>query len=98
MLRRNSGIKEVGQHVMEEMAKDCAEKPDGEVQTELLKRVSRKNYTPDSVKESYGKAFLREFERFWENPMRKRLPRDRKSRSWGRDASSATGWRENSWR
>lgn len=68
MLRRNSGIKEVGQHVMEEMAKDYAEKPDGEVQTELLKQVSKKNYIPDRVKESYGKDFLREFKTFLGKP------------------------------
>ena len=55
-------------HVMEEMAKDCAEKPDGEVQTELLKRLSRKNYIPDRGKESYGKAFLREFKKFLGKP------------------------------
>jgi len=74
VLRRNSGIKEVGQHVMEEMAKDCAEKPDGEVQTELLKRVSKKNYIPDRVKEDYGKAFLREFERFLGKPYEEEAP------------------------
>ena len=59
---------------MEEMAKDCAEKPDGEVQTELLKRVSKKNYIPDRVKEDYGKAFLREFERFLGKPYEEEAP------------------------
>lgn len=53
---------------MEEMAKDYAEKPNGEVQTELLKRLSRKNYIPDRVKGDYGKAFLREFKRFLGKP------------------------------
>jgi hypothetical protein len=55
-------------HVMEEMAKDYAEKPDGEAQTELLKPLSRKNYIPDRVKGSYGKVFLREFKRFLGKP------------------------------
>jgi small redox-active disulfide protein 2 len=48
-------------HVMEEMAQEYAERPDAEVQTALIKRLSRKNYIPDHVKEGYGMAFLREF-------------------------------------
>jgi small redox-active disulfide protein 2 len=48
-------------HVMEEMAQEYAERPDAEVQTALIKRLSRKNYIPDHVKEEYGMAFLREF-------------------------------------
>ena len=50
--------------IMEEMAQDFAEKPDEETQAELLNRLSKKNYIPDRVKESYGKAFLREFKKF----------------------------------
>jgi len=49
--------------VMEEMAEDCAERSDDEVRIELLSRLSRKNYIPNSVKEDYGKALLREFKK-----------------------------------
>ncbi len=49
--------------VMEEMAEEYMERPDDEVGAELLKRLSRKNYIPGSVKENYAKAFLREFKK-----------------------------------
>jgi small redox-active disulfide protein 2 len=47
--------------VMEEMASEYAEKRDAEVQSELVRRISRKNYVPDHAKEEYGRALLREF-------------------------------------
>ncbi|MBL7203584.1 MAG: thioredoxin family protein [Desulfobacteraceae bacterium] len=53
---------------MEAMAKEYADKPDDEVGAELLKRLSEKNYIPDRVKESYAKAFLREFKKFLGKP------------------------------
>ena len=54
--------------VMEEMAEEYTERSDDEVQTELLKRLSRKNYIPDRVKGKYGKAFLREYKKFIGKP------------------------------
>jgi len=54
--------------VMEEMTEGWAEKSDKEVQDELLKRLSKRNYIPDKVKESYGTAFLREFKKFLGKP------------------------------
>ena len=54
--------------IMEEMAKDYPEKTDDEVGAELLKRLSKKNYIPDRAKENYGKAFLREFNKFLGKP------------------------------
>jgi len=48
-------------HVMEETAREYAEKPDAEVQDALVRRISKKNYIPDHAKEEYGRAFLREF-------------------------------------
>jgi small redox-active disulfide protein 2 len=51
-------------NVMEEMAGDYAERPDDELTAELLNRLSRKNYISNSAKESYGRAFLREFKKF----------------------------------
>jgi small redox-active disulfide protein 2 len=56
------------QEVMEEMAKAFAEAPDNEVRVELVKRLSKKNYIPDRVKENYAKAFLREFKKFLGRP------------------------------
>ena len=54
--------------VMEKMAQDCAELSDQAVQDELLKRLSRKNYIPDKARESYARAFLREFKKFLGKP------------------------------
>jgi small redox-active disulfide protein 2 len=56
------------QDVMEQMAEAFAEAPDNEVRVELLKRLSKKNYIPDRVKENYAKAFLREFKKFLGKP------------------------------
>lgn len=55
-------------NVVEEVAKEFAEKQDEEIQTELLKRLSKKNYISDRTRESYGKAFLREFNIFLGKP------------------------------
>ena len=54
--------------VMEEMAEEYAERPDAQVQTALIKRLSRRNYIPDQAKEDYGKALLREFNKFLGRP------------------------------
>jgi small redox-active disulfide protein 2 len=54
--------------VMQEMGKGYADRPDNEVQTELVKRISKRNYVPDSAKEVYGKSLLREFNKFLGRP------------------------------
>lgn len=54
--------------VMEEMGPEYAEKPDAEVQGELIRRLSRMNYIPDHAKEAYGRALLREFNKFLGRP------------------------------
>ena len=65
--RHTTGI--IGlKNVIEEVAKEFAEKQDEEIQTELLKRLSKKNYISDRTRESYGKAFLREFNIFLGKP------------------------------
>jgi small redox-active disulfide protein 2 len=46
---------------IEETAGEYAEKSDEDVQTELMKRLSKKNYIPNRVSEAYGQAFVREF-------------------------------------
>ena len=55
-------------HVMEGMAKEYAQGSDAEVQAELVRRVSKKNYIPGPAKEDYGKALLQEFNKFLGRP------------------------------
>ena len=55
-------------NILEEMANDFTEKPEAEVIDELLRRLSGKNYIPDNIREEYGKAFLREFNKFIGRP------------------------------
>ena len=50
--------------VLEQIAQTCAEVSDQEIQSELIRRLSQKNYIPDHATEAYGKAFLREFNKF----------------------------------
>ena len=65
--RHTTGI--IGlKNVVEEVAKEFADKQDEEIQAELLKRLSKKNYISDRTRESYGKAFLREFNIFVGKP------------------------------
>lgn len=61
-------------NIMEEMAKEYGQRPDEAVQAELLIRLSKKNYIPDRVKASYGKALLREFKKFLGKPYEKDTP------------------------
>ena len=55
-------------HVIEEVAKDFAERDDSEIQTELLSRLSRSNYILSNIQDSYAKAFLREFKKYIGEP------------------------------
>ena len=50
--------------VMESMRGEYSERPDIELEAELLSRIRKKNYIPDRASADYGKAFLREFKRF----------------------------------
>ncbi len=60
--------------LMEEMVEEWSERPDKEVQAELLKRLTRKNYIPDKAKANYAKAFLREFKKFLGKPYEEETP------------------------
>ena len=60
-------------NTLEVVAKDSAEKTETEIQTELLKRLSKKNYIPDHIRDEYGKAFLREFNKFIDRPYEKEV-------------------------
>jgi small redox-active disulfide protein 2 len=50
--------------IIEQIAQPDAEVSDQEIQWELTRRLSQKNYIPDHAREAYGKAFLREFNKF----------------------------------
>ena len=54
--------------VMEDMAEEYGERPDQEALEERLSRLGKRNYIPEKVKESYAKAFLREFKKFQGKP------------------------------
>jgi len=54
--------------VMEDMATVYADRPDAEIEAELVKRLLKANYIPDGAKKAYGKALLREFNKFLGRP------------------------------
>lgn len=60
--------------VLEDMAETYGERPDQEIIEELLNRLSKRNYISEKVKESYGKAFLREFKKFLGKPFEEEAP------------------------
>ena len=66
----NSSVGIMGmKRVMEDMAEEFGERPDQEVVEELLNRLGKRNYIPQTVRENYGKAFLREFRKFTGRPV-----------------------------
>ena len=60
--------------VLKEMAGEWAEKPDAQIAAELVKRLSVKNYIPESANVPYGMAFLREFKKFIGKPYEEEAP------------------------
>jgi len=60
--------------VLQDMAGEWAEKPDAQIAAELVKRLSVKNYIPESAVVSYGMAFLREFKKFIGKPYQEEAP------------------------
>lgn len=60
--------------VMETLARDGAHRSDDEVGSEILKRVSEKNYIPNRAKELYVKAFIREFRKHLGEPVEEEKP------------------------
>ena len=47
--------------VIADMSAEYKERSDTEITEELLKRLSKKNYIPESAKESFRRALLKEF-------------------------------------
>jgi small redox-active disulfide protein 2 len=54
---------------LEELGEDYRDRPEEEVQAELLRRLSKKNYIPDRAKVQYGQALFREFKKFLGIPL-----------------------------
>jgi small redox-active disulfide protein 2 len=50
--------------ILSEVAEKSVAQTDEEIGAELLKRFNKRNYIPESSKEKYGPAFLREFKKF----------------------------------
>lgn len=55
--------------VFEDAGSTLVDRPEPEIKTELVKRVSRRNYIPDRARDEYGAALLREFKRFLGQPV-----------------------------
>ncbi len=66
------GIKEL----IEEMAEDCANKDNNEIQEHMLEQLGKSNYIPSGAKEEYGRAFLREFRKFMGQPYEEESSRE----------------------
>ena len=54
--------------ILSEVAETDAARTDEEIRIELLKRLNKRNYIPDSSKDKYGQAFLREFKKLIGQP------------------------------
>jgi hypothetical protein len=48
---------------LEQTAMNGPDRPDQELEAELLNRLSKRNYIPERAREEYGKAFLKEFKK-----------------------------------
>ena len=53
---------------LEEVARECAGRADGEITDELMRRLSKRNYIVPKVKDAYETAFLREYKKFVGEP------------------------------
>jgi small redox-active disulfide protein 2 len=60
--------------VLEEVAQTSVDRTDEEIRIELLKRLHKRNYIPASSQEEYGRAFLREFQKFIGRPIERSGP------------------------
>lgn len=72
----NFGVSIIGlKELMEEMAGTHADKPDADVQSLMMDRLSQENYIPGKARDDYGKAFVREFRKFMGQPFTEDAPR-----------------------
>ncbi len=56
------------QNVLKEVAQQFAGRSDDDITAELIRRLSKFNYIPDSSQKDYAQAFLREFKKFVGRP------------------------------
>jgi hypothetical protein len=54
--------------ILEEVAEEFKGRTDHEIKTELLNRLSKKNYISSSTRDVYGHAFLKEYKKFAGEP------------------------------
>jgi len=55
--------------VMEQVAQECAGRPDEDIKAELMTRLGRSNYIVPSARAAYETAFFREYRKFIGEPM-----------------------------
>ena len=55
--------------ILSEVAETDAAQTDEEIRAELIKRLNKRNYIPESSKEKYGQAFLKEFKKLTGQPV-----------------------------
>ena len=55
--------------ILSEVAATWTTRSDEEIRIELLKQLKKRNYIPESSKEKYGRAFLREFKKITGQPV-----------------------------
>ena len=55
--------------ILSEVAETYAARTDEQIRIELLRRLNKRNYIPDSSKDKYGQAFLREFKKLTGQPV-----------------------------
>ena len=83
---------------LEEVARKCAGRADGEITNELMRRLSKRNYIVPKVKDAYETAFLREYKKFVANRSKKPSIRTwYRSRCYVPDAPNANAWSRTSW-
>ena len=72
VIRINVGGSRIGiiglRSILSEVAETYASRSDEEIRIELLRRLNKRNYIPDSSKDKYGQAFLREFKKLTGQP------------------------------
>ena len=49
--------------ILADVAQTHIGKPENEIESELMKRLTKSNYIPDHAQTAYGQAFLREFKK-----------------------------------
>jgi len=53
---------------LEEVARNCAGKPDNEIKADLMAHLSKRNYIVSRFEDAYRVAFLREYKRYMGEP------------------------------